>query len=228
MFGFFSQTAPIARVQLPDASFNYQTPVHIDIINKRIERFKQAQTALHSLDRNIVVSWMLGSACWVGAYVFPLVTASIVSFCYSTHCLTRRPECFRQYKEALDDLIAVYKWSMGKEMGNHWYKLGEESIQTLIETLGPWVSKETIYTWQDKDLAPSSVLSLARRNEPKESFKIKLTLFAEGKQTENWQFPLYGENGIDDLMGTVQAYFKREAKEAVEKHAKEAVASFLK
>lgn len=216
----------IARIELPHPPFDYQNEDHHYLIGQRIARFKQAQSALFELDRYVAIALGIGAFCWVGAYLLPLVTLSIIGFCFATYALVHRSELFRQYKEIHDDLIETFQWSMGDKTGNHWYKLGEESIQELIETLGPWVNAETICTWQPQDLVSSNRLSFARRNELAENFKMKLIYFSQGKQTENWGFHLYGENSTDNLLQFIKAKFKNKAQVFVQEHAQE-VGEFL-
>lgn len=205
MFGFFEEVPLIPRVELPQGNFNYQSANHLDFINKCTLRFQQAQKILHRIDTNIIRGVAVGSTSWVGCYVFPLVTVSIAAFCFATYYYAYHEEAFAQYQEALNDLIAAYQWSMGKETDNHWYKFGVIQLQELVLTLGPCATTETICTWQSSDLEPASMLSpYSRENEPSTAFKAKLTQFAAGDQTKEWQFLIYGEGGTDDLWGAIQ------------------------
>ncbi|MCC5014533.1 MULTISPECIES: hypothetical protein [unclassified Legionella] len=221
MFGFFEEPALIPRVELGDGNFNYKSANHLDIIGKRCLRFQQAQKHLHRIDNNIIRGAVIGSASWVGSYVFPLVTVSIAAFCFATYHYAHHAEAFKQYQEALNDLIAAYNWSMGRNTGDHWYKLGVLSLQDLVLTLGPCVKSETICTWSMGDLEPASMLSRAKRdNEPTTLFKAKLTQFAAGEQTKEWRFKIYGEGGTDDLWSVfLQSNGKDLATEAVRRTA---------
>lgn len=217
MFGFFEESSLIPRVELGDENFNYKSAKHLDIIGKRCLRFQQAQKILHRTDNNIVRGIAIGSASWVGCYVFPLVTVSIAAFCFATYHYAHHEEAFKQYHDALNDLIAAYNWSMGRKTGDHWYKFGSIPLQELVLTLGPWVKSETICTWSTSDLEPASMLSRAKRdNEPTTSFKARLTQFAAGEQTKGWQFKIYGEGGTDDLWSVfLQSNSKDLANEAI-------------
>ncbi|MDI9818995.1 MULTISPECIES: hypothetical protein [unclassified Legionella] len=219
---FFNQIALVPRVELADAPFNYQNSAHLEIIGKRLARFKQAQMALYAADIKIVSGILMGTVFWLSSYIVPSVTMAIAGFSYAFYHMGRHAEVARNYREALDDLIQVYNWSMGKDTGNHWYKLGVGNIQSLILTLGPWVAKETIYTWKDADLEPASAMSFAKRKEPSNAVKIKLAQFAAGEQTANWLFHIYGEAGTRGLTDIIKGYFQREVQE-IAGQAKDAV-----
>ncbi|WP_232220329.1 hypothetical protein [Legionella tunisiensis] len=216
---FFEESPLIPRVELGDGNFDYKSVIHLDMIGKRILRFQQAQKILHSTDSNIVKGVAIGSASWVGCYVFPLVTVSIAAFGYAAYHYGRHIEVFKQYHEALNDLIAAYNWSMGRNTGDHWYKLGSIPLQELVLALGPWVKSETICTWKTSDLEPASMLSRAKREtEPTTSFKARLTQFAAGEQIKEWQFKIYGEGGTDDLWGVfLQSHSKELANDAIKR-----------
>lgn len=203
--------------QIPSTNFNYQSPAHLEIINKKIERFKQTQDALIVADNNMVIGLLVGSTCWVSSYIFPTVSLSIAGFCFATLNATQRKEHFKLYKEALNDLIAIYQWSMGRETGNHWYKIALNDIQNLITTLGPWVSKKTLCTWDADALKPGKVAGLTsnRRNEIPEEFEEKLHRLMSETQISNWRYQLYGENCNDDAAGFAQSYATKKANEII-------------
>ncbi len=214
MLGLFERSPLIPKIELPEPHriFDYTNPSHLEIINQRTMRFKQAQTALHALDSNIINGLTIGSSAWLGIYFLPLVTVSIACFCFATHYASHRPEVFKNYQEALNDLIEAYVWSMGRETHQHWHKMGVKLIQDMILTLGPCVTKETIYTWRLEDLNPASgfyPLRPKRDIEPSLEFKAKLAQFASGNSTKEWQFALYGENGSDDFLGALREHFNR-------------------
>lgn len=209
MLGLFEPINLTPRVELPEprTSFDYQKSLHLDLINKRIIRFQQAQTNLHSLDSNIVKGLTIGGAAWVGIYFLPLVTVCVGACCLATHYASIRPTYFKEYQDTLKDLTEVYKWSMGRETNDHWHKLGVKQIQELILTLGPCATKDTICTWRSEDLNPATgfyPLRPKRDIEPTLAFKAELAEFAAGNQTNKWQFAIYGENGTDNLLGTLR------------------------
>ncbi|KTC86918.1 hypothetical protein [Legionella brunensis] len=235
-FGFtsyFFNSPPTPPQQKLDSSvtFDYRNTEHIDIIKNRIARFKQAQAAIYSFDNKIISGLAVGTVCWAGASIplpfTPTITISLASFSYASYQLGRRPDSglLEPYREALTDLIEVYKWSMhGKT--NTWYKLGVPQIQDLILTLGPWVPTETIAIWEEKDLEPGRFSS--RGLEPTKEFKDKLNELAAGAHTKSIWFSVYGENGTDDLINAASAYLKQVALGAAEKYAPTPVTTLFK
>lgn len=212
MFGFFTKAAtpPVTtcHLQIPNTLFNYTIPSHLELIDVHVAKFNTSLHALQQLDCNILISLAIGSACYVGTYILPLVSLTIVGFCMATHYYAKRTEAYKQYRNALTELIKVYQWSMGKETGEHWHKLAVPNLQQLIITLGPWVSKETIYTWSLQDLKPAS-LSLGslmghRRSDLTESFEQTLHRLATGTQAADYLYRLYGEYGIEDILDTLR------------------------
>lgn len=207
MFGLFANK-PAVKVEkinaLPSVAFNHKDPLHLELIQEKINSFSQALARLQALDRNIVMGAAIGTGCYIGSYVFPLVLVSIAGACLATWNTAMREQVLSAYRKALHDLIEVYQWSMGKDTGNHWEKLAVKVLQDLILVLGPWVSSDSIHTWTNADLKPSLLSFCSRRKDIPEAFEMQLIQFAAGTQTTSWEFRLYGEHGIEHLCEVVQ------------------------
>ncbi|WED42806.1 hypothetical protein [Legionella cardiaca] len=229
---FFGSNEATPALELDtSAAFDYQNSKHVDVIKNRIARFKQAQAALYNFDNKILTGLTVGTVCWLGAAVpipfLPTITISLGGFSYASYQLGRRPQSglVEPYRNALTELIEVYKWSMSNKK-NTWYKLGVPAIQDLILTLGPWVNQDTITVWSDEDLAPGKFTS--RGLEPSDEFKAKLKEFETGVQTKNIWYSVYGQNGQDDLVVAASAYLKEITIEVAKKCAPEAMTTMLK
>lgn len=185
----------VGHVELPE-TFNYKEAQDIELIEGQIERFKLALSALQSTDKMIIYGAACATGCFAGSYIFPLTLVGYACSSVAAYYAAKRPEVFKEYRKALNDLIAVYNWSMAKGSDAYWYKLGVPAIQDLIQNLGPWVNSETICTWEDKDLEPGKI---ARRPEPSDEFKAHLKQLAMGTQTTNVWFNFYGHNGIESI-----------------------------
>ncbi|KTD20862.1 Uncharacterised protein [Legionella lansingensis] len=228
-FGFYKETNVPKRMELLTKTFNYKSQEHLDFIQNRITRFKQAQAALYNYDNTIISSLTVGLVFYAGGSIIPFLPSfaiSIGGFSYASYLVGNREQAglVRPYREALTDLIEVYQWSMGNKTDT-WWKLGVLEIQDLILTLGPMVRKETIAVWEEKDLQPGALLS--RGKEPTEAFKTKATEFAAGTQMQSIWFAVYGENGNDDILGMATAYLKHTAQGAAEKYAPAPLAGYL-
>ncbi len=205
----FQNPAEPVQLNLPRETFNYKNPAHLELIEKQINRFNEAAGALKSLDYNIFLGAAIGSACYFGSYILPLVTISIVGFSLAAHAHAKRPPVYERYRKALEDLISVYNWSMGKDTGDHWYKLGKKTVQDLILTLGPCVAPEVIHTWRAEDLRPNTLnprnFFSTRRDDIPEEFEKQLAKFAAGIQVSELTYRIYGQHGLDDLWQTLKA-----------------------
>lgn len=221
MSGLFSAGKPAVKTTIthiiPNETFNHKNTQHLDLIQEQISRFSEALVALQTLDRNIVMGAVIGTGCYIGSYVFPLVLVSIAGACYASWNAARREQVSVQYREALSQLITVYQWSMGKDTGHHWDKLAVKTLQDLILTLGPWVSSSTIHTWTNADLKPAMLSFSTRRNEISELFEMQLTQFAAGTQATHWEFRLYSEHGMEHLYDAVQSSVASQANNLVAK-----------
>jgi hypothetical protein len=223
MLGFFSRKLPVptvvnGRVQLPDEPFNYHLGAHLELITLQVTRFNTALNNLQAIDRGIFIGGALCFSAYIGQYLFPLAWLSCAGSAICAYNFALRAQSYTQYREAQEDLINIYAWAMGKDTGNHWYKLPLEQIQVLIRTLGPWVSSETIHTWKDEDLKPGLVAGItsSRRQDVPEEFETLLTRLAVGTQATNWSFRLYGENGMgmEDLWKLFRATLTSKAADA--------------
>lgn len=185
--------------QLPD-KFNHENSNHLEIIAKKTAIFKQAQTALRNSDTYAFWSTVFSGGSYIASYVFPLVWFSLLSGIYTGYNIGARDKLNQHYKAVFDDLIKVYIWCMGKDTGLHWNKFLIPELQELILTLGPWVSKDTICTWEGSDLQQSKYVILSEeRNDLPEDFKAQLKYLSTGAQATAWNFPVYGENGIKNF-----------------------------
>ncbi|MGQ3889632.1 hypothetical protein ACQUW5_11430 [Legionella sp. CNM-1927-20] len=209
MFGaLFRNPMQSSQLSLPREAFNYKNSAHLEIIEKQISRFKESADALKALDYNIFLGVIVGSSCYFGSYLFPVVTISIASFSLAAHAHAKRPIAYEKYRQALDDLINTYNWSMGKNTGNHWHKLAIKTLQDLILTLGPCVAPEVIHTWTADDLKPNSLnpknFFSGRRNDITEEFEKQLARFAAGTQVSELTYRIYGQHGLNDLWQTLK------------------------
>lgn len=186
------------------STFDYQNPVHLRVISDSVIQFKSKLDALTFVDYRILMGAAIGSVAYVGAYLFPVVLVSIAACCVSAYNLGIRPPIYKEYREALEDLIRVFKWSMGANTKDYWYKLAVNEIMDLISTLGPWVSAQTIVTWSHDDLKPARMSLMSRRMDLPVEFENKLTRFASGEQSTVWAYRLYGETGSDRIFDMVR------------------------
>ncbi|ASQ47406.1 hypothetical protein [Legionella clemsonensis] len=228
----FFKTAPIPPSIKLDTStaFDYRNSSHIEIIKNRVLRFKQAQAALFHYDNQIIGALAVSAASWTGGILplpLPLWTISLASCGYGCYLLGNRTNSglTTQYREALNDLLDVYTWSMSNKK-HTWYKLGVLEIQEMITTLGPWAKKDTIAVWEERDVVAGTFTS--RGIEPSEKLKAKLKEFAEGTAINNIWFSVYGQDGTDNLIPAANAYLKELALGSVKKCAPDAVTAFLK
>lgn len=207
MFGLFAHQ-PAVKIEktnaLPTVEFNHNDPLHLELIQEKINTFSQALSRLQALDRNIVMGVAISSGCYIGSYVFPLVLVSIAGACLATWNAAMREQVSSAYRKVLRDLIEVYQWSMGKDTGNHREKLAVKTLQDLIRVLGPWVSSDSIHTWTNADLKPSLLSFCSRRKDIPEAFEMQLIQFAAGTQARSWEFRLYGEHGMEHLYEVMQ------------------------
>lgn len=204
MFGaFFRTPAQSFQLNLPKETFNYRNSSHLELIAKQISRFNESAEALRSLDYNIFLGVAIGSSSYFGSYIFPLVTLSIIGFSLATYAYAKRLPMYEKYKQVLEDLIAVYNWSMGKNTGDHWHKLAIKPLQDLILTLGPCVAPDIIHTWTTDDLRPNSLdprnFFSSRRSDISEEFERQLEKFAIGAQVSELAYRIYGQHGLGDL-----------------------------
>ncbi|WP_419419805.1 hypothetical protein ACNVED_00435 [Legionella sp. D16C41] len=209
MFGvLFRNPGQSSHLSLPREAFNYKNPIHLEIIEKQISQFKEAADTLKAIDYNIFLGVIVGSSCYFGSYIFPLVTFSIAGFSLAAHAHAKRPIAYEKYRQALDELVATYEWSMGKNTGDHWYKLAVGPLQNLILTLGPCVAPEIIHTWTADDLKPNSLnpknFFSTRRTDISEEFEKQLAKFAAGTQVSEMTYRIYGQHGFDDLWQTLK------------------------
>ncbi|CDZ76083.1 hypothetical protein BN59_00347 [Legionella massiliensis] len=227
MSGLFNHNFQIARIPIPKHDsddkkhclFSSADESHIAIINARIARFQEALGAIQAVDKGIISGLTLASIGWTTNYI-PLLpftmTVAMLGCGIAGYSIGRRSFCFQKYKEALDDLKEAYQWAMGQRTDDYWYAIRHKNIQQMILTLGPWVSKETIATWQEADLQPGYIPETVRNStrlmrhaeELNPEFKGKLTDFASGKQTSNPLYRFYGETGIGDFAEHLQRYWE--------------------
>ncbi len=210
MFGILFSKSPgqSSQLNLPKETFNYKNSAHLEFVEKQISRFKESADALKAIDYKICLGVIVGSTCYLGAYIFPLVTLSIAGFSFAAHAQAKRSEAYEKYRQSLDDLIAIYNWSMGKNTGDHWYKLAIKPIQDLILTLGPCVPPDVIHTWTSEDLKPNSLNPRnffgGRRNDISQEFENQLARFAAGTQVSDLTYRIYGQHGFNDLLQTLK------------------------
>lgn len=194
------------RFVKPDNPFDYQSNTHLHIVNQQVERFSKALADLQAVDDHILIGTGIAVSSWLTCGFLPLVTVGMVVSAYVGYCSHTRTEYASRYKEALEDLIAVYQWSMGKNTDNMWYKLGQKDLQNLIVTLGPWVNTETIFTWRKDDLQPSTLakLTTGRRTDIPEETERQLLRLEEGLHMSSVKFRLYGEGSVDKLLSSIK------------------------
>ncbi|KTD45961.1 hypothetical protein Lrub_2758 [Legionella rubrilucens] len=207
--GFFNSAVSgqsTDRFVKPDSDFDYQSSTHINIVNQQVARFSKALADLQTVDAHILVGTGAAVVSWLTCGFLPLATVGMVASVYVGYCARSRKEYANDYKKALDDLIAVYQWAMGKNSDKMWYKLGQKDLQNLIVTLGPWVNTDTIHTWRKEDLQPSTLakLTTGRRAEISEETERQLLRLAEGVHMNSTQFRLYGEGSVDTLLSSIK------------------------
>ncbi|MDX1836136.1 hypothetical protein DIZ81_03110 [Legionella taurinensis] len=207
--GFFNSAVSgqqTGRFVKPDSDFDYQSSIHIKIVNQQVERFSKALADLQAVDAHILVGTGAAVFSWLTCGFLPLVTVGMVASAYAGYCAHSRKEYASDYKEALEDLIAVYQWAMGKNSDKMWYKLGTRELQNLIVTLGPWVNTDTIHTWRKEDMQPSTLakLTTSRRTDISEETERQLLRLAEGVHMNSAQFRLYGEGSVDTLLSSIK------------------------
>lgn len=194
------------RLTLPPTSFNYDSDAHRGLIGQQVDRFNKALADLQTVDDHILMGAGIVTASWLTCGFLPLTTVGMVVSSYVGYCGATRSEYDRRYRDAQQDLIALYQWAMGKDSGNIWYKLGVKDVQNLIVTLGPWVNKETIHTWRSDDLKPSgfSALTSTRRSDVPADIENVMTQLAAGVHMNTVKFRLYGEGSVDKLLSSIK------------------------
>ncbi|QRN02466.1 hypothetical protein GH742_00445 [Legionella sp. MW5194] len=207
--GFFNPTVSgqqTDRFVKPDSDFDYQSTTHIKIVNQQVERFSKALADLQTVDAHILAGTGVAVVSWLTCGFLPLVTVGMVASTYVGYCAHSRKEYASDYKKALEDLIAVYQWAMGKNSDKMWYKLGTPELQNLIVTLGPWVNTDTIHTWRKEDLQPSTLakFTTGRRTDVSEETERQLLRLSEGIHMNSAQFRLYGEGSVDTLLSSIK------------------------
>ena len=209
MFGRFSANKPVANKLektnlIPDVAFDYKNPQHLELIQDKTSQFSKVLLELQAIDYKIFMGAAISTGCYIGAYMFPLTLFSIGGACMASWNSAKREQVSSQYRDALNGLIELYKWSMGQDTGHHWEKLAVKTLQDLILALGPWVSNTTIHTWRNMDLKPTILSFSSRRSDIPEEFEKQLTQFAANTQAAHWAYRLYGEHGVEKLLDVMQ------------------------
>ena len=225
LWGLFSNKYVLSSnkgpFQIPEGiDFDYNDKANLELIKIHVKRFQKMQEVLRSAYYGIVIGLVLGLTGWASTNFLPFTaTIACLGFSIATYCLTIRAKCYDEYCEALDDLKKIFQWSMGKETGNISEKLGIKELQTLILVLGPWVDSKTICTWEPDDLKPKgfSKYMNTRRADISEEFERQLGRFEVGLQTSNWEYHLYGENGMKEITGIVMTVLKAKFAEQMSK-----------
>lgn len=231
MVGFFKQKLSVPRVALPIDSnskveaFDSGNEKHQGIINARVARFKEALEAISTVDKGIALGFTMSSVVY-GVNSIPYLPyiplsltigmAGTFILAYSLGC---RSKAYEKYQKAFIDLKEVYEWSMGTRRSDneYWYAIREKAVQEMILTLGPWVPKEVICTWKEKDLKSGLIpeyvkerLPLRQAKELSEDFKGKLSALASGSiQAANWQYRYYGENNMGDFSVIAEGHWEQ-------------------
>ena len=222
MFGRFSANKPAVEKAekasvVPDVVFDYKSNQHMEFIKDKISQFSKVLSELQAIDYKIFMGVAISSGCYIGTYLFPLTLFSIGGACMASWNIAKREQVSAQYRDTLNSLIAVYKWSMGKDTGHHWEKLAVKTLQDLILTLGPWVSNATIHTWNNTDLKPTILSFSSRRSDIPEEFERQLNQFAANTQTAHWAYRVYGEHGVDKLLDAMQTNITAQVNDLVAK-----------
>lgn len=222
MFGRFSTPKPIVDTpektgRIPDVTFDYKNSEHLDLVKEKMSQFSKLLHELQAIDYKIFMGAAISTGCYIGAYLFPLTLFSIGGACMASWNAAKREVVSAQYRDALNDLIEVYKWSMGKDSGYHWEKLAVNTLQDLILTLGPWVSNKTIHTWANTDLKPTMLSFSRRRSDIPEELERQLTQFAANMQAAQWAYRLYGEHGVEKIFDAMQTNIKAQVNDLVVK-----------
>lgn len=203
---------------VPEVAFDYKNSQHLELIQDKINQFSNDLLALQAIDYKIFMGAAIGTGCYFGSYIFPLVLFSIAGACMASWNGAKREQVSAQYHDSLHSLIAIYQWSMGKDTGKHWEKLAVDTLQNLIRTLGPWVSNKTIHTWSTADLKPGMLsFGANRRADIPQKFEEQLMQFAANTQTAHWAYRLYGEEGIGKLYEVMQTNITSQVNDLVAK-----------
>jgi hypothetical protein len=238
MTGFFKYKISTRRIAIPRDSegkaeaFNADNEEHLAVINSRIARFNEILSMMRKLDKEML--WGAGMAttgiglnvvCMLPfipciSFAFPLALAGAVIL---THGFTVRSMLFDKYQKIFDELKEVNEWvSDSKEtkywFGNeYWYAIRKKPVQDMILTLGSWIPKEVIKTWNEDDLKASNVPQIVRERAPirqvielTPEFIENLADLASGKtQAINSEYRYYGDNNACDYAVIAEEYWER-------------------
>ncbi|MGQ3891765.1 hypothetical protein [Legionella sp. CNM-4043-24] len=201
VLGFWTAPAGVRTIETSvySTAFNYKDATHLRVVSDSINQFTSKLNALMYIDYRIAMAAAISGIAYVGAYIFPLVLVSIAAASIASYNLGIRGPIHLEYRDALNELIKVYQWTMTAGSANYWYKLAVPQLQDLISTLGPWVTAKTIATWTHDDLRPARLSLESRRSDIPVDFENRLTSLAAGEQMKNLPYRLYGETASATL-----------------------------
>lgn len=180
--------------------FNYCNQEHLALLEEKSRRFTQALGTLQWADGKLAIWAALVVISWLQGWT----TSAIFGSIGGTSTGVQREPLYKEFREAFIDLWEAFIDSMGPNTGYHWQKLAIPAIQTMITTLGPWVSGKSLKTWPDDALKPTLFCLGSRRKDIPQAFQNQLEDFVAGKQEANWAFRLYGEKDMNDFIRSVR------------------------
>ncbi|KTD36580.1 hypothetical protein Lnau_1564 [Legionella nautarum] len=238
MTGFFKYKISTRRIAIPRDSegkmeaFDADNEQHLAVINSGVARFKEALPQMRKLDREILLGASIATIA-IGLnmastfpffpYVYFSFTAAIVGTAIVCHGFTARSMFVDKYLKIFNELKEIHQWVSESRETKHWngieywYAIRKKPVQDMILTLGPWVPKEFIKTWNEEDLIPSNVPQMIRKRTPGRQvieltpeFIEKLAELASGQvQAVNSEYRYYGDNNVRDYAIIAEEYWQR-------------------
>ncbi|KTC88121.1 MULTISPECIES: hypothetical protein [Legionella] len=238
MTGFFKYKISTRRIEIPRDSegktepFSADNEQHLAVINSGVARFKEALPVMRKLDREIFLGGSIATTA-IGLnmasmlpfipYVYFSFTAAIIGTAILCHGLTARSMFIDKYQKIFNELKEIYQWVSESKKIKHWsgteywYAIRKKPVQDMMLTLGPWVPKEFIKTWDEEDFKSSNVPQIVRERAPLRQvteltpeFIEKLAELASGSvQTANKEYRYYGDNNVGDYAVIAEEYWER-------------------
>ncbi|KTC68820.1 hypothetical protein Lbir_2353 [Legionella birminghamensis] len=199
----FSNALSLPRFTRPTSPFSASDEGHRKMLTAYTDKFNKALKEYHSLNVFTLVLLSVSAGSYLLSFALSTVLLSVISGFGAGYELKSIGDKQLKYKEALNDLIAVYSWAMGKETGDHSVKLNCPEVRALIMTLGHYVPASTIITWKDEQQEQTSLFTAIKSmftgdTEPskeRQSLQSFLLYLEHGSHVKTSNYSVYGQGG---------------------------------
>lgn len=128
-------------------AFNPQDLVHLSLIENCAVDLSIHLRRVQAIDKQIVAALALGFSALALSTLLPVGIIAVTSIAYAAYAYGTRQTAYKEYQQALDNLVKCCIWSLGQVEDQGIRNLAQ--INLMIETLAPLTSENQLRDFID-------------------------------------------------------------------------------